>query len=242
MSIKLYDIVLESEIESKGVCLSDEGFTPVKFAKLVKSSGVPYPDITVAQSLLETGRFSSKIFCENKNCFGMKFPRVRKTLASGEQYGHATFNTWQDSIKDYNLWVESRKLSNLARDAYFKRLDEIYCPPPDCGSSKKNKYGVYSDNVKQLLPEAHRLLGLTTQKQKTPINEHSYMGKYEGDQIKVGEFSKMKLPSTILKNVLRVISKKTETDAVRSKLKNGEYDSIDIPMFGQLFAFLTGRY
>jgi hypothetical protein len=58
-----------------------------------------------AVSKHETGNFTSPIFRENKNLFGMKLPRVRPTKATGENRGHATFNSLQDSVADQILFL-----------------------------------------------------------------------------------------------------------------------------------------
>ncbi len=61
-------------------------------------------EIVLAQILLETGHFSSRLFKENNNLFGMKHPHVRPTTSLGTKRGHAYYDTWVDSINDYILW------------------------------------------------------------------------------------------------------------------------------------------
>lgn len=70
---------------------------------------VEHPEIVYAQAILETGSFSSNIFKENNNLFGMKTPRVRPTTAIGTHRGHAKYKSWQDSVRDYALWQEYYK-------------------------------------------------------------------------------------------------------------------------------------
>ena len=60
----------------------------------------------LAQSAFETGNWTSKIFIENHNLFGMKFPKIRETTAIGEKYGHAVYNSVQDSVRDYILYLK----------------------------------------------------------------------------------------------------------------------------------------
>lgn len=83
---------------------------------------------------------------------------------------------------------------------------------------------------------------IITESQIRTLLEYSYMGKYEGDLIRIGDFKNLKLPKPILMNVLKSISKKTGLATNSSKFKNGDYDDVEIILFGQLFAFLTGRY
>lgn len=77
-----------------------EGFTD-EMAKMI-----------VAQAGFETGNFTSAIFLENKNLFGMKLPKIRKTTAIGEARGHAVYKSYEDSIKDY--WLYSKALGYLS--------------------------------------------------------------------------------------------------------------------------------
>lgn len=80
--------------------LKREGFTET-MSKLI-----------TAQAGFETGNFTSVIFKENNNLFGMKLPKVRKTTAIGENRGHAVYRTIEDSVKDY--WLYSRALGFLS--------------------------------------------------------------------------------------------------------------------------------
>lgn len=68
------------------------------------------------------------------------------------------------------------------------------------------------------------------------------MGKYEGDMIRVGSFSRRKMPRPVQQNVLRAISSKVEGNASSSKLRDGVYDDIEITLFGQLLSYLRGDW
>lgn len=126
-------------------------FTEKNLAQELKKQGIMYPDVALAQSMLETGYFKSNIFLDNNNLFGMKHPRQRPTLSKGPNRGHASFNNWQDSVKDYKMWQEYNKLSNLSKDQYIAKLNRIYCMPPSCGSNN------YAKKVQTLLPKASNL-------------------------------------------------------------------------------------
>jgi uncharacterized FlgJ-related protein len=65
-----------------------------------------------AQAAHETGNFTSDIFKENNNLFGMKLARVRKTTAIGENRGHAVYKSVEDCIADY--WLYSKALNYLS--------------------------------------------------------------------------------------------------------------------------------
>lgn len=127
-------------------------FTPENLGAEMKRIGVKYPDIAIAQSMLETGHFKSGIFLDNNNLFGMKDPKVRPTLSMGENRGHAKFKTWQDSVKDYKMWQDFNKVNQLSKDEFLKKLNRIYCIPPECGQSN------YAKKIKSLLGRASDLL------------------------------------------------------------------------------------
>ena len=126
-------------------------FTEKNLAQELKKQGIMYPDVALAQSMLETGYFKSNIFLDNNNLFGMKHPRQRPTLSKGPNRGHASFNNWQDSVKDYKMWQEYNKLSNLSKNQYIAKLNRIYCMPPSCGSNN------YAKKVQSLLSKASNL-------------------------------------------------------------------------------------
>lgn len=86
---------------------------------------VPYCDYIIRQAKLETGHFSSAIFQENNNLFGMKSPKVRKTVSTGENRGHATYDHWTDSIRDYILWMDYYKERGYCMQDYLHFLDDI---------------------------------------------------------------------------------------------------------------------
>lgn len=90
-----------------------------------------------AQAAHETDNFQSDIFKKNNNCFGMKLARVRKTTATGERKGHATYSNINDCIEDYKIYYQVRKFTTihsglvafveaLKKAAYFEAPYETY--------------------------------------------------------------------------------------------------------------------
>lgn len=75
--------------------------------------------VIVAQARLETGNFTSAIFRENRNAFGLKLPKVRPTLATGEARGHATFASVDDSVRDYMLRQRAFNIPNTSDAAQY---------------------------------------------------------------------------------------------------------------------------
>ncbi len=82
-------------------------FTEELLIEEISKLNFKFPHIVLAQAILESGRYSSKIFKENHNLFGMKEARVRLNLAKGTQYGHAYYDNWKESISDYALWYST---------------------------------------------------------------------------------------------------------------------------------------
>ena len=86
---------------------------------------IDYPYIVYAQALKESANFTSDIFKENHNLFGMKIPERRSTVAIGVNRGHAVYLNWKMSIIDYALFQEAY-MRNLSEDEYFEKLGRIY--------------------------------------------------------------------------------------------------------------------
>jgi hypothetical protein len=106
-------------------------FTEEKLIQLIKDLNIKFPHIVLAQSKLETGDFTSKIFVENHNLFGMREARVRINIARGTQYNHAYYNNWYESVYDYAFY-QSRYLSKLnTEEEYFQYLGESYAEAPN---------------------------------------------------------------------------------------------------------------
>lgn len=74
--------------------------------KCLDYEGINYPEIVVLQSRLETGNYTSDIFRNGNNLFGMKYPGRRPTVAAGIYKEHAKYSHWSDSVMDYALWQE----------------------------------------------------------------------------------------------------------------------------------------
>jgi hypothetical protein len=72
--------------------------------KCLEYEGVLYQDIAILQSRLETGYYTSDLFLNGNNLFGMRFPVHRPTVATGIYKGHAQYAHWSDSVIDYALW------------------------------------------------------------------------------------------------------------------------------------------
>ena len=73
---------------------------------------VKFPKIVVAQALVETGYFTSRVCLECHNLFGLRRP------SNGEYY---TFETWEESVKAYRDYVQYKYKGG----DYYDFLDRI---------------------------------------------------------------------------------------------------------------------
>lgn len=101
-------------------------FSTTNMLKMMTEIGIVYPDIVMAQAKIETGHFTSRVFKENNNLFGMRLPRQRSTTATGEQYNHARYTSWMQSVIDYKLWQDRVLTKVKSRRAYLRYLHKNY--------------------------------------------------------------------------------------------------------------------
>lgn len=113
-------------------------FSENKLIQKIKELNLPFPHITLAQAKLESGDFSSRIFKENHNMFGMKEARVRVNLAKGTQFGHAYYNSWEESILDYAFWYSNYARKCKSETELFQLLDNAYAEDTKYVSSLQN--------------------------------------------------------------------------------------------------------
>lgn len=86
---------------------------------------IEHPYIVYAQAIVESGNFTSKIWKENHNMFGMKMPERRATLAKKIRYGHAVYNNWRECLIDYSLY-QMAYMKGLDENQYFNKLQNFY--------------------------------------------------------------------------------------------------------------------
>jgi len=123
-------------------------FSEQKFISKIKELNFKFPHIVLAQSLVETGTFTSDIFKENYNLFGMKEARVRLNLAKGTNRGHAYYDNWEDSVLDYALYAASYLSDLKTEETYLQYLGQHYAKDPNYVSKVKEM--VEKGNLKQI--------------------------------------------------------------------------------------------
>jgi uncharacterized FlgJ-related protein len=135
---KKYSIVEYSEMEKLILIRESDPFEQEKLVQMLKDLNVQFPHIVMAQSIIETGKWKSKIFRENHNLFGMKEAKRRITTAGGTQYNHAFYNHWRESVYDYAFY-QCRYLHNIKSESeYYQYLGASYAESPTYVESIKS--------------------------------------------------------------------------------------------------------
>ena len=120
-----------SEEEKLVIIQEHNQFSEDKLIDKLKELNVKFPWIALAQSKLETGNYTSKIFRENNNLFGMREAKQRITTAQGTENNHAFYYSWGESVLDYSFY-QCRYLSNInTEEQYFQYLSQSYAENPN---------------------------------------------------------------------------------------------------------------
>lgn len=98
---------------------------------------IEHPQIVFIQAQIESGHFSSPIFKENNNLFGMKRAEKRASVSIGTNRGHAKYSSWQYSVIDYKL-MQMRYAPNKTRKQYFTYLRR-YAQDPEYVNKIKSR-------------------------------------------------------------------------------------------------------
>jgi hypothetical protein len=137
-----------TNIESLFIDVNLGEFNEDKLVSKIKELNFKFPHIVLAQSKLESNNYTSNIFRESNNMFGMKEAKVRLNLAKGTQFGHAYYDNWEDSVLDYALYASSYLHKCKSEEQYFSLLGQIYAEDPDYVSSLKRI--IRTENLKSI--------------------------------------------------------------------------------------------
>jgi uncharacterized FlgJ-related protein len=108
-------------------------FSPENLKALLFLLDAPSPDIIYNQARLETANFTSRVFKQANNLFGMHSPRIRENLTSGyiiadNRRKVAKYNKWQDSVLDIMLYFEYYEDLGYNTTDYYTFLRKVgYC-------------------------------------------------------------------------------------------------------------------
>ena len=117
MEVEDYERILEINISG------EREFSEEKLIRKLKELNIRYPHIVLAQAKLESNNYSSRIFIDNHNLFGMKEARMRINLAKGTQHSHAYYGTWQESVLDYAFWMATYGSKCKTEQQYYNLLN-----------------------------------------------------------------------------------------------------------------------
>ena len=95
------------------------------------SLNVRFVDIAVAQSIIESGSYTSDVYTKANNCFGMKLAKQRPTTAIGEYKGYAKYKNVRDCLIDYALWQQNNLSGINTNEDYLRLLERVYAEDKD---------------------------------------------------------------------------------------------------------------
>lgn len=103
---------------------------------------IRFSHIVLAQALLESNYFKSKLCIEDNNMFGMRVPAQRFTFATNphDYSNYAKYNSLEDCILDYKAWQMQNAYNITTEEGYFNLLRNIYAEDPN-----------YVDKLKKLI-------------------------------------------------------------------------------------------
>jgi len=123
-------------------------FSEEKLIEYLIELNIKQPHIVLAQAKVESGYFTSDIFRENNNLFGMKEARVRAHTAIGTRRNHAYYTNWRQSVLDYALY-QAAYLSDCSNEKeYFATLGASYAEASDYISMLK--YVINNENLSEV--------------------------------------------------------------------------------------------
>lgn len=131
----------EEEVSISSTLCTNSTFSEEELISEIQRMKIKYPHIVLAQARLETGHFTSDLFVNNNNLFGMKLPWNRPTTAIGVRNGHAVYKSWRDSLIDYALY-SSRYIKVNSEEEYLTHLGKYYAQDPK-----------YKEKVKRVINE-----------------------------------------------------------------------------------------
>ena len=105
-------------------------FSEESMISYAKEIGVKYIDVMVAQARIESGHYTSKIFIEGKNLFGMRLPQRRETTAIGKHRNHAKYESWVKSVDDYKIWQTGVLDKVNSKKQYLAYIGKNYAEDP----------------------------------------------------------------------------------------------------------------
>lgn len=140
--------LLPSVFRNKIIFLSESIVPKISYNEVyytIVKHDIKFPNVVFAQSLIETGHFTSDLLHMENNLFGMKYPSRRETTSSGiSDGGYASYEKWVDSVEDYSLWQQNMLdgKDNITEEEYLRLLGRVYAE--DKNYVNKIKWLIYN--------------------------------------------------------------------------------------------------
>jgi hypothetical protein len=91
---------------------------------------IEHPKVVLAQAKIESASYTSNVYNNTCNLFGMGLARSRASLAIGSYKGYSVFESWELCVVDYALF-QSRFLHGLSEEEYLNKLQKTYAENPN---------------------------------------------------------------------------------------------------------------
>lgn len=99
-------------------------FDVENYYNYIKSIGIKYPDVVLAQAILESGYFTAPEAKKRNNYLGMMHSnRGYSKSVYGRQ---ASYNSWQESLHDYKEWQYKYAWHLTSQEEYILYLQKVY--------------------------------------------------------------------------------------------------------------------
>lgn len=91
----------------------------------IKSINIKYPEVVIAQVILETGNLTHNEIVKTNNLFGMKCAKSRPYTYKSCSNDYAVYPTWKHSVLDYALY-QSKYIGSKTENEWIEFLAENY--------------------------------------------------------------------------------------------------------------------
>lgn len=140
--VEEYSTMQVDTLQNREIYIASNPFTPSIFKDYLTEVNVKFPEIVYAQAVIESGNFSSSLFLNHNNPFGMKIAKQRPTLNNGGHPIYASYYSWQHSVLDYAYFQSRFMKAYDTQEKYLNRLSQIYAEDP-----------TYIDKLKKVINE-----------------------------------------------------------------------------------------
>ena len=95
-----------------------------EYYNYMKSINIKYPDVVLAQAMLESGHFTDKKAIERNNYLGMM--HSNRGYSKSMYKKQAKYNSWKESLHDYKEWQYKYCWNIKSSEEYLVYLQKYY--------------------------------------------------------------------------------------------------------------------